>query len=186
MISRDEALTMLLAESPEAHMVHHALQSEAVMRELAQHFSEDQDVWGLAGLLHDIDYPHTKDTPEQHGVMAMKLLKDALPQEALDAIKAHNSEYTDHPPATRLDYALRCAETVTGLVATNALVRPQGMEGMKPKSLTKKMKDKAFAASVDRDRIRECENIDLELGPFFQIAINAITPIAGSVGLAKD
>jgi hypothetical protein len=83
------------------------------------------------------------------------------------------------------DYALRCAETVTGLISANALVRPEGMEDMKPKSLKKKMKDKSFAANVDRERIRECEKIGLELGEFFQIAILAMQDIASEVGLEK-
>jgi putative nucleotidyltransferase with HDIG domain len=186
MITRDEAYQLLLSLQPEQHLVHHAVTSEAVMRQLAVVLKEDADLWGLTGLLHDIDFPRTKDTPEQHGLLAMELLKDALPEEALSAIRAHNSECTNHLPTTRLDYALRCAESVTGLVCTNALVRPEGMNGMEPKSLKKKMKDKAFAASVNRDRIRECEKLDMDLGAFFQIAIDAITPIAGSVGLAKS
>ncbi|GFM37450.1 HDIG domain-containing metalloprotein [Desulfovibrio psychrotolerans] len=185
MIPREEALQLLLGHNPEEHLVHHALASEAVMRHLAQSFGEDADLWGLTGLLHDIDFPYTKDSPERHGIMAAELLPDTLPAAMLQAIRAHNSEYTGHEPSSRLDHALRCAESVTGLVSTNALVRPEGMDGMQPKSLKKKMKDKAFAASVNRDRIRECEQVGLELGDFFQIAIDAITPIAGNVGLAK-
>lgn len=186
MITRNEALDLLLSHNPEQHLVHHALTSEAVMRQLAVFFGEDAETWGLTGLLHDVDFPLTMDKPEHHGLLAMNFLTDKLPETSLDAIRAHNSEYTNHIPTSRLDYALRCAETVTGLICTNALVRPEGMEGMQPKSLKKKMKDKAFAASVNRDRIRECEKIGLELGDFFQIAIDAITPIASNVGLAKS
>ncbi|MFV0421739.1 HD domain-containing protein [Oleidesulfovibrio sp.] len=185
MLSRDEALALLKSTNPDDHLIHHALQSEAVMRMMAKRLNEDEELWALAGLLHDIDFPLTKETPERHGLLAMDLLADKLPEPALAAIRAHNSEYTGHTPQTRMDWALRCSETVTGLVATNALVRPQGMEGMTPKSLKKKMKDKAFAASVNRDNIRECEQIGLELGDFLQIAIDAISPIAAEVGLAK-
>ncbi len=186
MITRDDAMQLLLSHNPEQHMVYHALTSEAVMRGMAGALKEDPEVWGIAGLLHDIDYPLTKDTPEQHGLMAMDMLAGKLPDEALAAIRAHNSEYTGLEPTTRLDLALRCSETVTGLVCTNALVRPEGMQGMQPKSLKKKMKDKAFAASVSRDRIRECEKLGMDTGAFFQIAIDAITPIASSVGLVKS
>ncbi len=185
MISREDALVLLQSYQPEEHLVHHALSSEAIMRKMAQKFGEEEVVWGLAGLLHDIDFPLTKETPEKHGVLAMEVLAAHLPEDALHAICAHNAEYTGKQPQSRLDFALRCAETVTGLVATNALVRPEGMTGMQPKSLKKKMKDKAFAANVDRERIRECEKLGLELGDFLQIAIDAITPIASSVGLAK-
>lgn len=185
MLTRTEALELLRGPGPEPHLVHHALQSEAVMRTVAQRKGEDADLWGLVGLLHDIDFPLTKDTPQRHGLVAMDLLAEKLPESALAAIRAHNSECTGHAPQSALDWALRCSESVTGLVATNALVRPQGMQGMTPKSLKKKMKDKAFAASVNRDRIRECEQIGLELGDFLQIAIDAISPIAAEVGLAK-
>jgi len=89
-------------------------------------------------------------------------------------------------PSTDFDYALRCGETVTGLIHAGALVRPTKIDGMKPKSLKKKMKDKAFAASVNRDCIRECDKIGLELGDFLQIAINSITEIAPEVGLKAE
>ena len=157
-------------------MLQHAQASEAVMRALAAHFGEDVELWGLAGLLHDVDYPETKDTPEQHGVRAMEILEGKLPAEALAAIKAHNSECTGSEPETRMDYALRAAETITGLINAAALMRPTGMEGMEIKSLKKKMKDKAFAASVNRDRIRECEKVALPLDDFLRIAITAMTP----------
>jgi predicted hydrolase (HD superfamily) len=88
-------------------------------------------------------------------------------------------------PQSAFDYALRCGETVTGLIHANALVRPEGMDGMKPKSLKKKMKEKAFAANINRDNIRECEKIGLDQGEFFQIAIDAIAPLAPEVGLVK-
>jgi hypothetical protein len=89
-------------------------------------------------------------------------------------------------PETDFDFALRCGETVTGMVHAGALVRPTKIDGMKTKSLKKKMKDKAFAASVNRDCIRECEKIGLELGEFLQIAIDSVSGIAAEVGLAAD
>lgn len=183
MISREAALDLLKAQQPDMHLLNHSLQTEAVMRGLAARFGEDAGLWGLAGLLHDVDFSHTKETPEKHGLMAMDILGDALPEEALHAVKAHNSEYTGCTPVSRLDFALRAGESVTGLVSANALVRPEGMAGMKPKSLKKKMKEKAFAANVDRERIREFEKIGLEDGEFFQIAIDAIAPIAAETGL---
>lgn len=183
MISRAEAFALLQAQGPDQHMVHHALESEAVMRGLAQHLGRDPELWGLTGLLHDLDYPQTKDTPERHGLESIPLLEGKLPDEALHAIRAHNGERTGTAPETELDFALRCAETVTGLVVANALVRPTKMAGMKPKSLKKKMKEKAFAANVNRETIRECDKIGLELGIFFQIAIDEIGAIAAEVEL---
>lgn len=185
MLNRDQALDLLRAQNPDDFLFNHSLQSEAVMRGLAQRLGQDEELWGLAGLLHDVDFAHTKETPEQHGLMAMDLIGDQLPVEALRAIRAHNEEYTGEKATETFDFALRAAESVTGLVSANALVRPGGMDGMKPKSLKKKMKEKAFAANVDRERIREFERLGLEAGEFFQIAIDSMTGVAEETGLAK-
>ena len=185
MLDRQQAMDLLMAQNPDQSLVNHSLMSEAVMRGLAEKLGRDVELWGLIGLLHDVDFAHTKDDPDRHGLMAMELLSDKLPEDALTAIRAHNDEYTGQAPTQELDYALRCGESVTGLVAANALVRPEGMAGMKPKSLKKKMKQRAFAANVSRDIIGECERLGLDQGEFFQIAIDAIAPIAGEVGLSK-
>lgn len=181
MISREEAWNLLNDSAPE-HLLVHALEAEAVMRALAERLGHDTDLWGLTGLLHDLDYPQTKDAPEQHGLITADLLHGKLPDEAIAAIKRHN-ERNGHVPETVFDFALRCGETVTGLVHTAALVRPTRMQGMKAKSLKKKMKDKAFAASVSRENIKECEKLGLELGDFLTLAIRAMTSVAGDTGL---
>ncbi|MDR3074375.1 MAG: HD family phosphohydrolase [Deltaproteobacteria bacterium] len=177
MMTRDEALTLIARQNPEPHMLQHALASEAVMRELARHYGEDEDLWGMVGLIHDVDFPHTKNAPEKHGLMAGELLAGKLAAEALRAVAAHNSECTGVSPESRLDYALRAAETVTGMVSAAALVRPTGYDGMEAKSLKKKMKDRAFAANVSRERIRECERIDLPLDDFLALSIRAMAAL---------
>jgi len=185
MITREKALELLQANIPEKNLINHSLESEAVLRALAREKGQDEDLWGLVGLLHDLDYSNVADTPEKHGLVGAKMLEGELPQEALYAIRAHN-DMTGVEPRTELDFALRCGETVTGLVHTAALVRPTRMEGMKAKSLKKKMKDKAFAASVNRDTIRECDKIGLELGAFLTLAIGAVSEIADQVGLTDE
>ncbi|MGE4293444.1 MAG: HD domain-containing protein [Desulfovibrio sp.] len=185
MITREEALELIKTHSSDAHLIPHAQETEAVMRALAVRLGQDPELWSLTGLLHDLDYSATKETPDQHGLKSCEMLAGKLPGEALQAIRAHNGECTGTLPSTLFDFALRCGETVTGLVHANALVRPEGMDGMKPKSLKKKMKEKAFAANINRENIRECEKIGLDQGEFFQIAIDAITPLAPEVGLVK-
>ena len=177
MINREAALEKLKSYQPDSYQYQHALYSEAIMRALAPRFEADPDVWGLCGLLHDIDFPLTKHTPEQHGLKAKELLEgiDGMTDEIVNAIMAHNSEHTGVQPSCDLDYALRCSETVTGLICAAALMRPTGMEGMEPKSIKKKMKDKAFAAAVSRENIRECEKIGLPLDDFLAIAIKAMS-----------
>lgn len=182
-LSRDEALELLRAATPDPHLMQHALAAEATMRALAHRLGQDVDIWGLTGLLHDLDYAHTAQTPEKHGLESAAMLAGRLPEESLHAIRAHNGEMNGHAPASQLDYALRCGETVTGLVVTAALVRPTGITGMEAKSLKKKMKDKAFAASVSRENIRQCAEIGLELDDFLQLSIAAMATQATALGL---
>ena len=186
MLTRADAWALLQTRALEPNQIHHALESEAVLRGLAARLGEDVELWGLTGLLHDVDFDVTADDPARHGAVGADLLAEQLPASALQAIRAHNHELNGAPPpAAPLDWALRCGETVTGLVSATALIRPTGMEGLKPKSLKKKMKDKRFAANVRRDVVRECEQLGLELGEFLQLAIDAIAPIAADVGLSK-
>lgn len=185
MITREAALDLLRENAPDPHLVQHALASEAVLRALARRFGEDEDLWGLTGLLHDWDYPRTVSDPARHGLDAAERLAGVLPDEALQAIRAHNAECNGSAVDGRFDVALRCGETVTGLVSAAALVRPTGMEGMQSSSLKKKMKDKAFAASVNRAIIRQCTDMGLELDEFFTLAIEAMTPVADQLGLRR-
>lgn len=185
-MNREHALDILHSHLQDTSLVHHSLETEAVMRGLAARLGADPDMWGLAGLLHDLDFEQTRNTPTEHGLISARELQGQLPEEAVLAVAAHNCEMNGTTAQSTFDFALRCAETVTGLISANALVRPEGMEGMKPKSLKKKMKDKSFAANVDRERIKECEKIGLELGEFLQIAIVAMQDIAADVGLEKS
>lgn len=183
MLTHDQALELVKAQNPEPHMVNHAIQSEAIMRALAEKLGHDPELWGITGLLHDLDYPATKSNPARHGLDAVEMLGDQMPSEALQAIAAHNEECTGVAATSPFDFALRAAESATGLISAAALVRPTHMEGMQPKSLKKKMKDKAFAAAVSRERIRECEKLGLDLSEFFQLAIVAMTDVATQTGI---
>ena len=186
MLDRIDALALIKAQGPEDHLVQHALASEAVLRALAARLGHDEDLWGLAGLIHDLDYPLTSQNMAEHGYVGASMLAGKAPQEVCAAIRAHNPRPDDaaSQPATPLDFALRCGETVTGLISAAALVRPTGMDGMQAASLKKKMKDKAFAASVNRETIKECERLGLELTEFLDLAIAAMTPLAAELGLA--
>ncbi len=182
-LSRQHALELLQTHCPEKHLMQHALASEAVLCALAKHTGNEEQLWGLTGLLHDLDYAQTAETPETHGLEASRMLQGLLPEECLDAIRAHNGEMNGTTPSTALDFALRCGESVTGLVVTAALVRPTGITGMQVKSLKKKMKDKAFAASVSRDNIRQCTEIGLELDDFLKLAVEAMGANAAELQL---
>lgn len=176
MISRAQALELLKNQGPDDYLERHSLASEAIMRALALRLGHDQESWGLCGLLHDVDFPHTKNAPERHGLMAGDLLAEAgLGAELVYAIAAHNSAYSGREPKAPLDFALRAAESITGLIFAAALMRPSGLEGMEAKSIKKKMKDKAFARAVNRDTINECEKIGIDLDEFISISIKAMS-----------
>lgn len=164
-------------------MIAHCLASEAVLRELARKFGEDEDVWGIAGLLHDLDVEITNADPKSHALVAAEMLQNLLPAEAVDAIKMHNEEATGLPRTTRFQHALAAGETITGLIFATALVYPdKRIASVKPKSVIKRMKEKQFAASVNRDTIMECIKIGLTLDEFVQLSLNALIPIAPSLG----
>lgn len=108
------------------------------MRSLARRFGEDEDLWGLTGLLHDLDYPTTAEAPERHGLESATMLTGMLPEEALAAIRAHNGEMNGAAPQGRFDYALRCGETVTGLISAAARMRPTAWRAWSPKASRKR------------------------------------------------
>jgi len=185
-LTRDEAFALLQEHNKDPFHIEHGETVEQTMRYFAREFDpENEEFWGIVGLLHDLDYPLTHEDPAKHGLVGAERIGDRLPDEALHAIRAHNGEMTGVAPSSAFDYALRCGETVTGLVVTAALVRPTGMEGMQTSSLKKKMKDKAFAASVNRDCIRQCSELGLELGDFLTLAIGAMAEIDEELGLKK-
>lgn len=176
MLSRDQALELLKAQGPDDYLLKHSLASEAIMRALAPRLGGDPEAWGICGLLHDLDFPHSKDNPERHGLAAKEILAGVdLDEACVNAIVAHAAEFSGHEPQSRLDFALRAAETVSGLIIAAALMRPTGMEGMEAKSLKKKMKDKAFARAVNRETIHECEKLGLTLDEFLAISIDAMS-----------
>jgi putative nucleotidyltransferase with HDIG domain len=184
-LSRDKALTRLKEHVKNEKTIIHSLASEAVMRALALHLGEDEERWGLTGLLHDIDVEVTNADPKVHALKASELLEDfGLDDEMLDAIRMHNDEATGLPRSTRFQHALAAGETITGLIYATTLVYPdKKIASVKYKSIRKRMREKAFAASVNRDHIMECEKIGIPLDEFIQISVDAMRGISASIGL---
>ncbi len=183
-MDRAEAWGLLTGRIEADHLVKHSLASEAIMRHLARRLGEDEEAWGLAGLLHDLDFAETKDAPERHGLVSAEALAGRLPQASVDAIVRHNAEALGLERVTRLDLALTAAETITGLVMATAFVYPdKKLASVKAKSITKRMKEKAFAANVNRDHIRLCEAFGLPLEEFAQLALTAMQEIHDQLGV---
>lgn len=184
-MNREKALELLNQYIKNERMMAHSLASEAVMKALARRFGRDEDAWGTAGLLHDIDIEITNADLKVHGLEAEKILRaEGMDEEIIDAIVMHNEIPHGKKRTTELQHALAAAETITGLIVATTLVYPdKKLAGVKPKSVVKRMKEKAFAASVSRENIMECENIGIPLNEFAELAIDAMKEIAPQLGL---
>lgn len=184
-MNRTEAMALLHEYISNPRMIAHCLASEAVMRRLARHFGEDEDRWGIAGLLHDLDVEKTQANPSIHGLETVRILEGkGLHPDVLDAIGMHNEMATGLNRSTRFQHALAAGETITGLVTATAMVYPdKSLRSVKPSSVVKRMKEKAFAASVSREHILECEDIGIPLPEFAGMAVEAMQSIADEIGL---
>lgn len=166
-------------------MIIHSLCSEAVLRALARRLDRDEEKWGLAGLLHDLDVELTNAQPTVHALKTAEILQEkGIDPEIVDAVRMHNEMATGLERNTEFQHALAAGETVTGLIYATALVYPdKKIASVKTKSVTKRMKEKAFAASVNRDHILECEKIGLPLDEFVDISLKAMQEISDQIGL---
>ena len=184
-MTRDQAWDLLQKNVINQKMIFHSLASEAVLKALAKRLGRDEDSWALAGLLHDIDVEITNADPATHALKAGDILAEYnLNDDILDAIRMHNEMATGQQRTGEFQHALAAGETITGLIYATALVYPdRKIASVKPKSITKRMKQKAFAASVSRENIMECEKIGIPLPEFVEISLNAMKEIGDQIGL---
>jgi uncharacterized protein len=184
-MNRNEAEELLKKYVKNERMLDHSYAAEAVLLALARRLGRDEEMWGLAGLLHDIDIEVVGGDLSRHGLEAERILTEAgVDPQIVDAVKMHNERVCGAERSTEFQHALAAGETVTGLIVATALVYPdRKIAPVKVKSITKRMKEKAFAASVNRETIRECEMIGLPLDEFVGIALAAMQGIAGRLGL---
>ncbi len=184
MIEREQALQLVEENVKNKNLIKHMLAVEAIMEGLARHFSEDEELWGLTGLLHDIDYSLTENRPEKHTIIAEDLLKDLVSEELIRAVKAHNSEYTGIEPKSKMEKSLMAADSISGLLIACALVMPtKKLEDVGLKTVRKKFKAKDFARAVSRERILKCEEIGLSRDEFYEIALESLKGISDELGL---
>jgi predicted hydrolase (HD superfamily) len=182
MPSRDEALALLHEWVANEGLRKHMLSVEAAMRHYAGLLAHDAESWGMAGLLHDLDW---EKYPDEHPRRALAHLRElAYPDEVLGAIEAHAPNRTGREPETLLERTLFACDELSGLVYACCLVRPNGIDDLKPKSVTKKLKDKAFAAGVDRDEVHKgIELIGMERNEHIQNVIDGMRAQAAELGI---
>jgi putative nucleotidyltransferase with HDIG domain len=182
--ARQQVLDAVTERVTNENLRRHMLATEAIMRGLAVRLGEDPDVWGLAGLGHDLDDELTADDFTRHGDVAAAVLRElGLPEEAAHAVAAHNPA-TGTVAETRLDIGLIAADQLSGLITAAALVRPdKDLAGVQVKSVRKRFREGAFARGVDREAIARCGELRLELDEFMAVGLEAMQSIAPELGL---
>lgn len=184
-MTREDAAALLKQYVKNERMLNHCYASEAVMRALARKLGQDEEKWAIIGLLHDIDIELVDGALGRHCLEAEKILKEkGVDPEIIDAIVMHNEMAAGRKRETTIQHALAAGETITGLIVATTLVYPdKKIASVKPKSVVKRMKEKAFAASVNRDNIMECEMIGIPLNEFAELCIAAMNGISDQLGL---
>ncbi|MFH1399398.1 MAG: HDIG domain-containing metalloprotein [Candidatus Woesearchaeota archaeon] len=188
-ITREQALGLLRSMPQTESDMNHYLETEAIMRALAKHFSEDEEYWAMLGLLHDVDWALTRDDWSKHTVECAEILKkQGFNAEFVQIVQSHGYGYNritiwkDKQRTKKIEFALTAAETLTGIIFAYALMKGK-ISDMEVKGLKKKFKDKSFAANCHRELVREIEKAGLGLEEFFQIAIDAVKGIKDEIGL---
>ncbi len=181
-MTRDEAIKIVKEHVSSRNLVNHMIATGAVMKALAKKFGEDEAIWEVAGILHDYDYPETKEHPEKHGLVSVELLKKYnLPQEIYDAILAHCDKKTREKLIEKAIYA---ADPTTGFIVAGALIRPEKkLEPVDVKFLMKRFKEKSFAKGASREQMASCSEMGLSLEEFYDIALTAMKEIHEELGL---
>ncbi len=181
-MNRNDAINLISQRLKNKNLVKHCLAAEACLKELARHFGENEESWGLAGLLHDIDYEETLNDPARHGIIGGEILeKHGVPNEIVYAIKVHAGHFA---PKSRLDWALFATDPLTGLIVASALMHPdKKLASLDTNFVLRRFKEKRFAAGANREQILACKNIGLELEQFIEICLRGMKAISNYLGL---
>jgi putative nucleotidyltransferase with HDIG domain len=173
-VNREESWELLCQWTQSESLRKHMLAVEAAMRAYAEKFGEDEEKWGITGLLHDMDY-EKHPSPEEHPMVGVRELESrGYPEDVLEAIKGH-ADYLDVPRETPMAKTLYAVDELSGFITACALVRPEGLEGMKARSVRKKMKQKSFAAAVDRGDIQKgAEELGIDLNEHIEFVAAAM------------
>lgn len=182
-MNREDAFQMVHQRLMDGPTFSHSLACEACMRALAKHFGEDPDLFGITGLVHDMDLDVCGEDLEQHTIVAADILrKTGAPEEMVLAVLGHNGKA---PRESLLANALWVVDPTTGIITASALIRPsRSTSDLTVGSIRKRMKDKRFAAAVNRDQIRQCTPLlGMELDEFLGLCLDAMNQVRDALGL---
>ncbi len=183
-MNRADAFALVTEYTKNPSLVKHMLAVEAAMRAYARRLGEEEEKWGVVGLLHDFDYERWPDPPD-HPLQGAAILKErGYPEDVIYAIKSHADYLPDCPRVHRIDKALYACDELAGLITAAALVRPGGITDLTAASVKKKMKSKGFARTVKREDIqRGADDFGVDLTEHVQFVIDAMKPHAAELGL---
>jgi len=183
-MTREEALKLVQEKIQNQNLIKHCLAVEACMKGFAQHFNENIEMWGLAGLLHDIDYELTKDNPQQHSVIGAEMLeKLGVDKEICKAVKTHN-EMHGLKPESLIAKTLLPVDPLTGLIVASVLVLPsKKIVDLTAENVLNRFKEKGFAKGAKREIISKCVDAGLNLEEFVKIGLGAMKKICNELGL---
>lgn len=183
-VSRDDAWRLVTEWVASDSLRKHLLAVEASMRAYARKWGEDEELYAVTGLVHDLDYERYPDLDTGHPRYALKQLETlGYPQEVIDAVAGH-ADFLEVPRETQLAKTLYAVDELSSFVAACALVRPTGIEGMKPKSVKKKLKQPSFAAAVDRDQVqRGIDELGVDADEHMALIIAALAERADELGI---
>ena len=181
-MNRDEALELVKKYLKNKNLVKHCLAVEACMRKLAKRFGEDEEKWGLAGLIHDLDYEITQKSPELHTTETLKILAPYnLDKDIIHAIQAHAGKA---PCENKMDWSIFSADPLTGLIVAATLMHPsRKIKKVDTGFLMRRFKEKSFARGANREEIKKCIKLGLELEEFMEICLEAMQEISEELGL---
>jgi putative nucleotidyltransferase with HDIG domain len=184
--TRDRAWETLTRYTKSESLLRHALAVEASTRYYARKFGEDEELWGIAALLHDFDYEihPTLDKHPQDGAPILR--EEGYPEEIVETVLSH-AEHLNMPRDTPLKKTLFACDELSGFVHACGLVRPTGLEGLEPKSVRKKLKQPSFASGVHRDEVyKGAEELGIDLDEHIANVVAALQPIAQELGLRRS
>jgi uncharacterized protein len=184
-MERSEALSLVKKNVKNKNLVKHMIATEVVMGALAVRLGENEKKWRLVGLIHDLDYDKTVDNPQQHGLLAAQMLEElAFPADIVQAVKAHN-EALGLFRHSMLDKALYAADPVTGLIVAAALIHPdKKLDAIDTQFVLNRFGEKHFARGANREQIKSCSELGMELDEFITISLKAMQQAAAELGLS--
>jgi len=184
MLSREEAFVLLKKYIKQENLIKISIIAEAILKEIAKRLGKDEELWGLTGLLHNLDYDYTRDNPEKRGMLSADLLENLLPEKCINAIKANNYMHTDYIPISSLDKSLISTAEFAGFFMTVAQSMPsKQLSEIDLDSLLSRFNDPNFATRYNRNKIKLCEDIGMDIEYFFKMNLITLKQISDQLDL---